>query len=211
MLRKGVYHYQHIDDWEKFNEISLPEKEDSYSHLNIKEISDADYAQVKKVCKDFKIGNLEDCYDLYVQSDVSLLADVLEIFRNICLEIQEFDPTHFLSASVLAWQPALKRLSKIRSSNWYWYVINDGKMCNDVSWEVINDRKNVWGEICHAIYWFVNASNKYTKNHDKNKVSSCLNYWDINNLYEWMLSWKLPVNDLKWVEEKNLLRHHILT
>ena len=55
LLRKGVYPYEYMDDWEKFNETTLPEKEDFYSHLNIEDISDADYAHAKRVCKDFKI------------------------------------------------------------------------------------------------------------------------------------------------------------
>ena len=55
LLRKGVYPYEYMDDWEKFNETTLPEKEDFYSHINIEDISDADYAHAKRVCKDFKI------------------------------------------------------------------------------------------------------------------------------------------------------------
>ena len=55
LLRKGIYPYEYMDDWEKFNETSLPEKEDFYSHLNMKDITDADYAHAKGVCKDFQI------------------------------------------------------------------------------------------------------------------------------------------------------------
>ena len=75
-----------MDDWEKFNETSLREKEDFYSHLNMEDITDADYVHAKKVCKDFEIKNLGE-YDLYVQSDTLLLVDVLENFRNMCLKI----------------------------------------------------------------------------------------------------------------------------
>ena len=53
LLRKGVYPYEYIDDWEKFNEISLPEKEDFYSHLSMEDINDADSVHAKRVCKDF--------------------------------------------------------------------------------------------------------------------------------------------------------------
>ena len=85
-------------NWEKFNETSLPEKEDFYSHLNMEDITDADYVYAKKVCKDFWINNLEEYHDLYVQSDTLLLADVFENFRNICLKIYKLDPAKFLSA-----------------------------------------------------------------------------------------------------------------
>ena len=58
LLRKGVCPNDYMDDWEKFNETSLPEKEDFYSHLNMIDITDADYAPAKRVCKDFEIKNL---------------------------------------------------------------------------------------------------------------------------------------------------------
>ena len=67
MLQKGVYPYEYMDDWEKFNETSLPEKEDFYSHLNMEDITDVDYALAKRVCKDFEIKDLGEYHDLYVQ------------------------------------------------------------------------------------------------------------------------------------------------
>ena len=76
-----------MDDWEKFNETLLPEKEDFYSHLNMEDITDGDCAHVKRVWKDFKIKNLGEYHDLYVPSDALLLADAFEKFRNMCLKI----------------------------------------------------------------------------------------------------------------------------
>ena len=69
-----------MDDWEKFNETSLPEKEDFYSHFNMEVITDASYAHAERIWKDFEINNLGKHYDLYVQSDTLLLADVFENF-----------------------------------------------------------------------------------------------------------------------------------
>ena len=74
MLRKVVYPYEYIDDWGKFNETSLPEKDDFYSRLNMEDITDADYVHTKRVCKDFEIINLGEYHDLYVQSDTLLLV-----------------------------------------------------------------------------------------------------------------------------------------
>ena len=98
-----------MDDWEKFRETLLSEKEDFYSHLNMEDITDADYAHAKRVCKDFEIKNLGEYHELYVQSDTLLLADVLEKFRNMYLKIYELDPVKFLSAPGLAWHVALKK------------------------------------------------------------------------------------------------------
>ena len=87
-----------MNDWEKFNESSLPEKEDFYSHLNIEDITDADYAHTKRVCKDFEIKNLGKYHDLYVRSNTLLLADVFEKFRNMWLKIYKLDPAKTFSA-----------------------------------------------------------------------------------------------------------------
>ena len=73
-MRKVVYPYEYIDDWGKFNETSLPEKDDFYSRLNMEDITDADYVHAKRVCKDFEIINLGEYHDLYVQSDTLLLV-----------------------------------------------------------------------------------------------------------------------------------------
>ena len=103
MLRKGLETNEYIDDWEKINKTSTPEKEDIYSHLNMEGITDADYGYANRVCKDFEIKNLGEYYDLYVQSDTLLLADVFENLRIMCLKIYELDPAKLLSASGLAW------------------------------------------------------------------------------------------------------------
>ena len=98
-----------MDDWEKLNETSLSEKEDIYSHLNMEDITDAEYMHTEIVCKCFGIKNLGEHHDLYIQSDTLLLADVFGNFRNMCLEIYELNPAKFLSAPGLAWQAALKK------------------------------------------------------------------------------------------------------
>ena len=81
-----------MNDWKKFNETSLPGKEDFYSQLNMEDIYDAGYAHAKRVCKDFKVKKLGEYHSLYVQSNTLLLADVFENFRNMCFEIYELDP-----------------------------------------------------------------------------------------------------------------------
>ena len=93
----------------KFNEISLPEKEDFYNHLNMEDISDADYTHEKGVCKDFAITNIVEYLDLCVHSDSFLLVNVSENFWNVCLEMCELEPACLLDAPGLAWQAALKR------------------------------------------------------------------------------------------------------
>ena len=108
LLRKGVYPYDYMDSWKRFEEESLPDKESFYSELNKEYISDSDYEHAKKVFNKY-CKNMGDYHDLYVQTDTLLLADVFENFRNMCLEIYELDPSYFYSAPGLAWQACLKK------------------------------------------------------------------------------------------------------
>ena len=96
-------------NWNKVNEESLPNKEYFYSELNKEGIADEEYKHAQKIWKEFNIKNLCENHDLYVQSNTSLLADVLENFRDKCIEIYELDPAHFLSAPGLVWQACLKK------------------------------------------------------------------------------------------------------
>ena len=81
--------------WMIGNETSLSELEDFYSHLNMEDITDADYTHSQCNYKDLKVGNLGKYHDKYVQKDTLLLADVFENFQNMCLGIYELDPAHF--------------------------------------------------------------------------------------------------------------------
>ena len=98
-----------MDNWERFNETSLPNKESFYSNLNMENIEDIDYRHGNNVFKTFKLKNLGEYYDLYVQSDTLSLADLFKNFRNKCLEEYELDPSHFLSLTGLAWPACLKK------------------------------------------------------------------------------------------------------
>ena len=104
LLRKGVYPYEYMDGWDKFNVKSRPSKESFYSSLTLENITEVDYIHAKNVFKTFKLNNLGGYHDLYVQSDTLLLADVFENFRKTCIKTYEFDPVHFISLPGLAWQ-----------------------------------------------------------------------------------------------------------
>ena len=109
LLRKVVYPYEYMDNWERFNEILLPNKEAFYSNLNMEDITDTDYRHANKVFKELKLKNFGEYHDLYVQSDTLLLADVFENFRNMCIKVYELDPAHFLTVPGLAWQACLEK------------------------------------------------------------------------------------------------------
>jgi len=108
MRRKGVYPYEYVDSWEKFEETKLPPKEAFYSKLAMKGISDADYEHAQKVWNGMEEKTLGEYHDIYLKTEVLLLADVFETFRETCLEHYKLDPAHFYTAPGLAWKAALK-------------------------------------------------------------------------------------------------------
>ena len=170
LLRKGVYPYEYMDDWNKFNEKVLPSKESFYSNLTLENITKTDYAHANNVFKKYNINNLGEYHDLYVRSDTLLLADVFENFRQSCLKNYELDPAHFVSLPGLAWQACLKK------TNVELELLTDYDM-------VLMVEQGIRGGICHAIQRYAKANSKYMKNYDRKKKSSYIQYLDANNLY----------------------------
>ena len=191
LLRKGVYPYEYMDSWEKFNETSLPSKEDIYSNLNMENIDDIDYRHGNNVFNKFKLNNLDEYHDLYVQNDTLLLADVFENFRDMCFKEYELDPAHFLSLPGLAWQACLKK------TNVELELLTDYDMLLIV-------QEGIRGGICHPVHRYAKANNKYMKNYNKDEESSYIQYLDANNLYGWAMSKKLPVNGFKWLDSDKI-------
>ena len=187
MLRKGVYPYEYMDNWERFNENSLPSKESFHSNLNMEDIDDIDYRHGNNIFDKFKSNNLGDYHDLYVQSDTLLLADVFENFRDMCLKQYELDPAHFLSLPGLAWQACLKK------TNVELELLTDYDM-------LLMVEEGIRGGICHSIHRYAKANNKYMNSYNNNEESSYIQYLDANNLYGWAMSKKLPVNGFKWTD-----------
>lgn len=91
LLRKGVYPYEYMNEWDKFEEIQLPSREAFFSSVKHEYISEEDYAHAQHVFKSCKLSNLRDYHDLYLKKDVLLLADNLK-FRNMSLECYDLDP-----------------------------------------------------------------------------------------------------------------------
>ena len=143
---------------------------------------------LKKYIKGFKLKNLGDYHDLYIQSDTLLLADVFENFRNKCIEIYELDPAHFLSAPRLAWQACLKK-TRVNLE-----LLADIDM-------LLMVEKGIRGGIFQATHRYARANNKYMNDYDKNFESSYLVFLDANNLYGWAMSQKLLINGFEWVKK----------
>ena len=106
--QKGFYPYEYMDTEEKFNDTEPPPREAFYSKLSGRGISEKDYKHVWNVWHTFKMKIFKDYHELYNETDVLLLADVFENFRDLCLKIYGLDPVYYYTAPGLAWDACLK-------------------------------------------------------------------------------------------------------
>lgn len=187
MIRKGCYPYEYMDSFERFLETKLPEKEKFYSSLTEEGISDDDYKHAGNVWNSFQLSNLGEYHDLYVCSDVLLLADVFENFRRISLQFYKIDPCHTYTAPGLAWQACL-RMSHVRL-----------ELLTDIDMHLFIE-KGIRGGIAMISNRYGKANNPYLEDYDPTLPSKYIMYLDANNLYGWAMSQSLPTHGFQWVD-----------
>ena len=190
MAQKGVYPYDYMDSFDKFNE-QLPAKEDFFSILNNEHITDEDYNHVLDVWKTFNIRNMGDYHNLYLRSDILLLADVFENFRKTCLENYKLDPCHYFTSPGLSWDAMLK-MTNIKLE-----LMTDIDMFQFIE-------KGLRGGISYIANRYGKANNKYMKEYNEKAPSKYIMYLDANNLYGWAISQYLPTGGFKWLTEKQI-------
>ena len=191
MARKGIYPYDYMDSFEKFNKTELPTKEEFYSILNNEHISDEDYCHAKKVWNTFQLQTMGEYHNLYLKSDILLLADVFENFRKTCLQYYKLDPCHYFTSPGLSWDAMLKM------TNIQLELMTDIDMFQFIE-------KGMRGGISYIANRYGKANNKYMSKYDENMPSKYIMYLDANNLYGWAMSQYLPTGGFKWLTEKQI-------
>ena len=188
LTRKGVYPYEHMTSWDQFEDTKLPPMESFYSSLNMSGVSESDYQHAQRVWEEFRIRSIGDYHDIYLRTDVLLLANVFEAFRDTCLRHYSLDPAHFYVAPRLAWKACLKKTG-VRLE-----LLTDPDM-------LLMFERGIRGRITQAVHRYASANNKYMGDlYDPNKESFYLQYLDANNIYGWVMSQPLPTSKFKWVE-----------
>ena len=169
----------------KFDEKELPTIDNFYSKLNSSGISKEHYAHAKNVWQFFKIKDLGDYHDVYIQADVSQLSDVVENFRSLCLKDYELDPSYFVSTPGLAFEAMLK--------------------CTKVKLELLTDidmvlmiQKDIRGGLTQVVKRHAAVNHKYLPSYGSSKKSVFLQYLDANNFYGYAMSQKLSLNGYEW-------------
>ena len=192
MKRKGVYPYDYMDSFSKFNDTELPQREDFYSLLKGENISEDDYSHAQNVWNTFNLQNMGEYHDLYLKTDILLLTDVFENFRKTCLTYYKLDPLHYITSPGLAWDAMLKMTG-----------INL-ELITDIDMQLFIE-KGLRGGISYIAHRHAEANNKYMKNFDIDKLISFLMYLDANNLYGWAMSKPLPYGNFQWVNADNVI------
>ena len=196
MTRKGIYPYDHMDSFEKFNKTELPTKEEFYSILIDEHISNDDYTHAQNVWNTFKLQTMGEYHDLYLKSDILLLADVFENFRRTCIQYYKLDPCHYFTSPGLSWDAMLKmtniKLELMTDINMFQFI-----------------EKGMRGGISYIANRYGKANNKYMKEYDEKAPSKYIMYLDANNLYGWAMSQYLPTGNFRWMTEKQISKLNV--
>ena len=185
--QKGFYPYEYMDSEEKFKDTKLPPQKAFYSKLSGRGITEKDYKHACNVWNTFNMKTFKEYHELYNETDVLLLADVFENFRDLCLKIYGLDPVYYFTAPGLAWDACLK------VTNIDLELLSENNM-------LLMFEKGIRGGISIISNRYGEANNKYMgKGFNKNKPSKYLMYLDANNLYGCAMSIKLPTHGFKWL------------
>ena len=193
--RKGVYPYDYVSSLDKLSETQLPPKEEFYSKLKNEHISEEDYNHAIRVWDEFNCKTIRDYHDLYLKSDVMLLADVFENFRKTCMKHYNLDPAYYYTSPGLAWDACLKTTGQQLQ------LLDDYDM-------LMMFERGIRGGITHISKRYAEANNPYMKTYDPQKTSTYIQYLDANNLYGWAMTQPLPTHGFKWV--KNITKEKVL-
>ena len=195
--RKGVYPYDYMDCFSKLCETCLPPIECFHSRLKDANISKQDYEHANKVWETFRMETMRDYHDLYLKTDVLLLVDVFEEFRNICIRNYELDPAWYLTTPGLSWDACLK------TTGIELELLHDQDM-------LLMIERGIRGGVSMISNRYSKANNKYMEEYDPSKPSTYITYLDANNLYGWAMSKKLPTGGFKWMTPWQLVnwRYH---
>ncbi|XP_054256909.1 uncharacterized protein LOC128981938 [Macrosteles quadrilineatus] len=192
VTRKGVYPYDFMDNITKYDMTTLPELHDFKNKLNKCDVSESDYEHAQKVWNEFNIKDMREYTLFYNKIDVLQLADVMDNFRDVCLQTYSLDPAWYFTAPGLAWSAMLK-LTDVELQ-----LLTDLDM-------ILMVEKGIRGGVSQCCLRQARANNKYmSQGFDENKEPSYLVYLDANNLYAWAMSQAMPFGDFRWRKDTEI-------
>ena len=185
LLQKGVFPYDWFDSLAKLDATGLPSVDAFFSKLDDKACSAAAYAHAQAVWAAFDCETFRDYHNLYLQSDVLLLADVFETFRNMAHESYGLDPVHYISLASYSWDAMLK-MTKVTL-----------ELLTDIDQHLFFERM-IRGGVSSIMHRHAKANNPYMAEFDSSKPTVFLSYVDANNLYGGSMRESLPTGGFQW-------------
>ena len=185
------YPYEHIDSFELFQEPQLPPKEAFYSSLIEEDISEIDYTHAQSVFNHFDITDLKDYHNFYLLTDMLLLADVFENFRDVFLQYCRLGSVHNYTSPGLSLQAALKIMDM------------ELDLLTDIDQHLFI-KEGIRGRVPMISYRYARANAPGMKNYDARKHNSYIMYLDPNNLYGWAMTQPLPTSNFEWLTDEEM-------
>ena len=193
MIRKGVYSYQYIDSFERFQEPQLPPKVAFYSSLTEEDISDIDYTHAQRLFNHFNMTDFADYHNFSLLTKVLLLLDVFENFRGVFLQYYGLDLVCNYTSPGLFQKSALKMIDRELD------LLSDIDQHQHLFIE--EEIRRAVAMISHQ-YARVKAPGK--ENYEANRHNSYIMYLDANNFYGWVMSQPLLTSNFKWLTDKEM-------
>ena len=194
-----------MNNFNRLNETKLPPKEAFYSKLNNSHITDAEYEYAQKVWEKAGCKTMRDYHDIYLKTDVFLLADIFQSFRENAIEKYKLDPLWYYSTPGFAWDALFlmtkQELELITDQNMYLMV-----------------EQGLRGGISMVSCRYTRANNpSMGKEYQPDKPNKHILYLDATNLYGWAMMQHLPTSDFHWIRDKKdleslqeLLQHNVI-
>jgi len=195
LTKKGIYPYDYMDSWDRFDETKFPSKDKFHNSLKPEQINDEDYQRALKVFDMAK--NMGNYHDIYLSTDVLLLADVFENFRRLSLQDYKLDPANYITLPGMAFDALLLETEDYVTQCGGLELITDPNM-----YEMIE--RSMRGGTSMITTRYARANNKSCPNYNPNEPTSYIKPLDMNNMYGTAMCRKLPLNNFKWVIEEDL-------
>ncbi|XP_077258284.1 uncharacterized protein LOC143895192 [Temnothorax americanus] len=188
LTRKGVFPYEYVDSLDKLRETELPPREVFYSSLTDETASESDYEHATRVWRRFRVRDLGEYSDLYLKTDVLLLADIFENFWDTCMASYGLDPAYYYTLPGYTWD-AMLRYTGVRF-----------ELLTDIDMVLFVER-GIRGGLSQCSLRYARANNRHVPTYDSSQPDTYLMYYDVNNLYGWAMCESLPYANFQWLDD----------